>query len=434
MLQGPTFPTRCLRGFARRARCRGVSRPMVLSLALAAAFAPCSLGQAQETGDTMVKEMAKDDMSKDMSKEMSKDMTKQAPATPREIIDRLIADPPAGAVAPQRRGAAAEPGSSAPVHGALDPGVVQIDPDAPLPRLRREGGFVVERSGRLVAVPDPSAAEQEASELWIFDFDRVPGVDDLRPMIVQKTQRLQMMQDVRPVASTPGAGAPGRGRLIGHFLVTGQVHTHRGVNYLLPSAVTARPDAATAALLESARARRPAAPATATDGGPRGVPAVTEDAFDSGGGTNASTFAGRDDPIRQMEALLSRPSGRARTPDDPNAGPVAEGINPDTAAGAPVPAAPRQEGDYLVTRRGRVIGGGDGGPVLFAFSADGANADDAPVVLMPCGLLADLEDQARTSNVAPEFALSGRIYAYRGVNHVLPTSYRTVPRRDNLGE
>jgi len=49
-------------------------------------------------------------------------------------------------------------------------------------------------------------------------------------MIVQKTQRLQMMQDVRPVASTPGAGAPGRGRLIGHFLVTGQVHTHRGVN------------------------------------------------------------------------------------------------------------------------------------------------------------------------------------------------------------
>ena len=430
MLQGPTFPTRCLRGLARRARCRGASRPIALSLALAAALGPCGLGWAQDAGDTMVKEMAKDGM----SKEMSKDMTMQAPATPREIIDRLIADPPAGAVAPQRRGVAAEPGN-APVQGTLDPGVVQIDPDAPLPRLRREGGFVVERSGRLVAVPDPSAAEQEGSELWIFDFDRVPGVDDLRPMIVQKTQRLQMMQEVRPVASTTGAGAPGRGRLIGHFLVTGQVHTHRGVNYLLPSAVTARPDAATAALLESARARRPAAPATATDGGgPRGVPAVTEDAFDSGGGTSASTFAGRDDPIRQMEALLIRPAGRPKTPGDPNAGPVAEGINPDTGAGAPVPAAPRQEGDYLVTRRGRVIGGGGGGPVLFAFSADGANADDAPVVLMPCGLLADLEDQARASNIAPEFALSGRIYAYRGVNHVLPTSYRTVPRRDNLGE
>lgn len=367
--------------------------------------------------------------------------------TPREIIDRLIAEPPAGAgraVAPRRTDdvgpAVADPAAGP---GGLSPDVVQVDPDAPLPRLRREGGFVVERPGRLIAVPDPTAPAPAGAELWVFAFDRVAGVDDLRPMIVQKTQRLQMMQDARATPPAGSADTPrasrARGRLVGHFLVSGQVHTHRGVNYLLPNAFTARPDAGAAALLDAAPAGRPATTPRAFDADPRGVPTVTNDAFESAAGSTPATFAGGDDPIRQMEAMLTRPGGAAATPGDPSAGPVAEGVNPDAGADTPVVAAPRQEGSYLVERRGRLVGGRDSGgpnvgPVLFTFAADGVEADDPPVVLMPCGLLEDLEDHVRDADVAPEFAVSGRVYAYRGANHLLPTSYRTVPRRDNLGD
>ena len=332
--------------------------------------------------------------------------------TPREIIDRLIATPPAEAgraVDPRRvdHGDRDAADAAAAAHsGGMSPDVVQIDPDAPLPRLRREGGFVVERPGRLIAVPDPSAPASSGAELWVFAFDRVPGVDDLRPMIVQKTQRLQVMQDMRGAASaaestTTADANPARGRLIGHFLVSGQVHTHRGVNYLLPTAVTARPDAAITALLNAAPTDRAAETPRAAEVEPRGLPAVTGDAFESRGGSAPSTFDGSDDPIRQMESLLTRPEGAAATPTDPRSGPVAEGLTPDTSGDTPVVAAPRQEGSYLVQRRGRVVGGQNGGPVLFTFSADGAQADDPPVVLMPSGLLEELEDAVRPTGPRP---------------------------------
>jgi len=357
--------------------------------------------------------------------------------TPREIIDRLIAEPPAGggrAVTPLRTDFDDPAEADGPA--GLDPDVVHVDPDAPLPRLRREGGFVVERPGRLIAVPDPSAAD--GAELWVFAFDRVAGVDDLRPMIVQKTRRLQMMQDVREAPPAGGDDATpassGRGRLVGQFLVSGQVHTHRGVNYLLPSTVRARPDAGSAGLRDAAAEERPAATPRSANDEPRRGTVLANDAFESSVGSTPATFAGGDDPIQQMEALLTRPGGAGATPGDPSVGPVAEGVNPDPDADTPVIAAPRQEGSYLVERRGRLVGGRSGGPVLFSFSADGAATDDPPVVLMPCGLLEDLEDQVRGVDVAPEFAVSGRVYAYRGVNHLLPTSYRTVPRRDNLGD
>ena len=220
---------------------------------------------------------------------------------------------------------------------------------------------------------------------------------------------------------------------MGHFLITGQVHTHRNVNYLLPSAVTAQPDPQAAALIASAIAQRRALNERAAPQERSNAPAVSSDSFESAGGSPPSTFAGGDDPIRQMEELLSRPGGPASTPGDPSVGAVAEGIESHAGADAPVVAPPRQEGTYLVERRGRIVGSQAGGAVLFAFAADGSQADEPPVVLMPCGLLENLEDEVRKANISPEFALSARVYAHRGVNHVLPTSYRTVPRRDNLG-
>ena len=366
--------------------------------------------------------------------------------SPREIIDRLIAEPVDGEArgVDPRRGVVGvpSPAGDAPPPAGLDPNVVQVDPDTPLPRMRREGGFVVERPGRLIAVPDPTAPPRSPGELWVFAFDRVAGVDDLRPMIVQRTRRLQMMQDTRtPPSADPGdptatgetEAARLRGRLIGRFLVSGQVHTFRGVNYLLLSSAIAQPDSATAALLEAGGRARGAPESGAAASGSRSPSRVTADTFDSPASATPATFGGSDDPIRQMEALLDRPAATARTPRDPNAGPVAEGINAGAGGDIPLNAAPRTEGTYLVERRGRVLNPDGAGPVVFAFSSDGAKADDPPVVLMPCGLLVDLQEQLERADVAPELVLSGRVYAYRGVNYVLPTSYRTVPRRDNLG-
>ena len=361
------------------------------------------------------------------------DGSSEAVPTPREIIDRLIAAPPVdGAPAVSPRPRSGEEGAD-PAAGGLDPAAVRVDPDAPLPRLRREGGFVVERPGRLIALPDREAGgATSGSEIWVFDFDREPGMDDLRPMIVQKTQRLQLMQDAEK-SNLPRADPRGRGRVIGRYAVTGQVHTHRGVNYLLPSSVVM----IHADLPMDEGDGQPATPTedgevAATSGG---WGATVDDGFASAP-AGAATFGTADDPAAVMEALLDRPEGATRTPRDPAAVAVAEGVGPDRGDGASVAQASRQEGEYLVQRVGRVIPrsstSGDG--VMFTFEADGVRAQEAPVVLMPSGLLQELEDAAGKANGPLTVALSGRVYAYRGVNHVLPTSYRTMPRRDNLGD
>ena len=385
-------------------------------------------------------------------------------ASPRDIIDRLIADPPAAAVVePVRNGGSwgesgtmtgADPGERAIVPDAIAPEAVRVDHNAPLPRLRREGGFVVNRPGRFFALP--AAAGGEA--LWVFAFDPQAGVDDLRPMIVQRTQRLQLMQDAEAANATEveftgdtTARGGQRGRLVGRFRVSGQVHLHRGVNYLLPTAVQ------TLGAIDVRGASRPPAdggnpPATTGDqvGGPVGTGAAA-DRFDepviggparSGGG---ATFTGPDDPRRVMDTLLSRPDAANLIPRTaarvPPAGAVAEGLRDGGPDDDTAVTAPRIEGSYLIRRNGRPVRGNDGS-LKFAFTADGPDGPEPPVNLMPCRLTEELEDllnaantgwTAATTPAGPEIELSARVYAYRGVNHVLPTAYRFTASRDNLG-
>ena len=70
--------------------------------------------------------------------------------------------------------------------------------------------------------------------------------------------------------------------------------------------------------------------------------------------------------------------------------------------------------------------------MLFAFEADGRNAAEAPMIVMPCKLLELMEDTVIERGDQVVFLVSGRVHAYRGANHLLPTTMRLEIPSDNL--
>jgi hypothetical protein len=96
-----------------------------------------------------------------------------------------------------------------------DPMLVGVAPGAELTPLRREGELVTARRGRLLHSPAGHA-------IFTFEGDG-PGSPE-PPMIVQPCHMLEEME----------AAAQERGdRIV--FVVSGQVFTYRGANYLLPT-------------------------------------------------------------------------------------------------------------------------------------------------------------------------------------------------------
>jgi len=355
----------------------------------------------------------------------------QSGSSPRELIDQLIAERetrPATA-APTARPAIETIPRRVGVPAAavdLDASVIGVLPGAPLPRLRREGEFVIERPGELL--------DLDQGSLWVFAFDPMPGQPDLRPMIVQKSQRLASMQDTLDQRKTSDLG----------FTITGQVHTYRGVNYLLPTAIS------------GARKLPPGlnTDATDTENGPADA-AAAADQFDLnfGGDQSPATFdrpgggAGElADPIDLMEAMLD---DRAEAPRRPDTAPIDSPINEelDEALRGLKPKTEeeeklRREGEYLVNRAGRLVRGlsgsvgGEAANVLFAFEADGSDpaAAEAPMLVMPCKLLELMEAQVVERGDQVVFVVSGRVYTHRGANYLLPSTMRLEYDFGNLSD
>ncbi|MCC6680546.1 MAG: hypothetical protein IT445_06545 [Phycisphaeraceae bacterium] len=98
----------------------------------------------------------------------------------------------------------------------IDPALMGIAPEQELPPLKREGEFVVDRRGRLVRPAEGKAL------LFVFDADSAAAAE--LPMVVQPCRLRESMEDL--VAN--------RGDSV-VFIVSGQVHTYRGANYLLPT-------------------------------------------------------------------------------------------------------------------------------------------------------------------------------------------------------
>jgi hypothetical protein len=100
---------------------------------------------------------------------------------------------------------------------------------------------------------------------------------------------------------------------------------------------------------------------------------------------------------------------------------------------APGSAAPRlkREGEFVLSRRGRLVRS-EGGQFLFAFDADTDKAGEAPMILMPCRLLQNMEEMTQEHGERTVFILSGQVFVYRGANHLLPTMMKPSIDKGNL--
>ena len=347
-------------------------------------------------------------------------------ASPRELIDRLVREREASPVVPsetvpQRVAVPERVGMPAPSVD-LDPAVIGVVPGQPLPTLRREGEFVVERPGRLVPVED--------GLYQVFVFDEVAGLPPLRPMVLHKCQRLATMQEA--------VRQRGEDLL---FTLTGEVTMYRDVNYLLPTRI-----AGTRSLQ--------AAPGSAPDPAPgsRPAPGITPDADPASGPVDAaadpprpptprppSPTLGPDADARDvMDALFEERSPTPQRPDPPTGGAANQPLRDALTGTGPDASQPDhdtpllREGEYLVSRAGRLIRGPGVSGVLFSFEADAAESPEAPLILMPCRLLELMEDTVAESGDATVFLLTGRVYAYHGANYLMPKLMRQRLDTGNL--
>lgn len=314
----------------------------------------------------------------------------------------------------------------------VDPRVLGVAPGEPLPTLRREGEFIRNRTGHLLP------AGERGYAVFILDPDEEAGDDRPIAMVVAPNRALESLEDL----------VEERGEKVG-FTVTGQVHTYRGVNYLL---ITAPPKPWLEAPNETAGEAQPAEPqepaeASAAVEVPQEEPPQDESAADD-----------PDTPLtpeQELEELL-RQRGTPGAPDSsnrPNTGAPANTPSsspqpmrmPDIQRGgnADNPAvlgiAPEQqqaelvgEGTIMVRRTGRLVRSGDGSHAIFIFDSDGSENPEPPMILQACKLLEEMEAILYNQGGYIPFVITGQVQSYRGANYLLPTIMRQEFDRGNL--
>jgi hypothetical protein len=138
---------------------------------------------------------------------------------------------------------------------------------------------------------------------------------------------------------------------------------------------------------------------------------------------------------RRAENPLIEPTRPETTPasaDRPAASstaPSAIGTAPSVSQAAPL----RREGQFVITRRARMVRAPGGGPGwLLVFESDGSAMQDPPMYILPCQLLEDMETIVQQQGDAAVFTVSGQIFVYRDANYIMPTLSKLAPSRDNL--
>ena len=116
----------------------------------------------------------------------------------------------------------------------------------------------------------------------------------------------------------------------------------------------------------------------------------------------------------------------------PSAGSV--DVDPGVLGVAPGQDPPklRREGEFVVSRRGRIVKSTNGRHVLFVFDADSDSAPEPPMVMTPCQMLQNMEDIVRERGNKITFVISGQVLVYRNVNYLLPTMMKIAIDRGNL--
>ena len=154
----------------------------------------------------------------------------------------------------------------------------------------------------------------------------------------------------------------------------------------------------------------------------------------------AEEDGGADDVMEKMVERLEAPTadepGKRPEPERPSTYRRQERELPDPEIIGVAPDSPRpklrREGEFVVSRRGRIRRSGDGRQALFVFDSDSKQAGDPPMVLVPCRMLETIEEFIERRGDRIVFVLSGQVLTYRGVNYLLPTMMKLATDRGNL--
>lgn len=239
--------------------------------------------------------------------------------------------------------------------------------------LLREGSFLTQARGRLL--------HDAEIGFWIFETepDHVPTTPGFRvPLrfIMLPSTKLQQMQ--RTIEETDAETV---------FELTSRVFVYDDHNFILP--------------IDAAIAEQRSQEV---------VPGVAQDTAET------------DDPeAEDLIASIRRdvPIARALAPAD------------DEHDADARPGEPMTEGRLIVARRGRVVRTARGG-WEFIFTADADGAGDAPMTILPCMLLEQMQRDALRPAARDSLLVSGEVYTYRGRNYLLPTLYQIHSPSANL--
>lgn len=130
----------------------------------------------------------------------------------------------------------------------------------------------------------------------------------------------------------------------------------------------------------------------------------------------------RDNPIIDP---VRRPSVGPATTAAPQLDPAIVGVAP----GAEPPKL-RREGEFVISRRGRILRSGN--QSVFVFEADSEKSPEPPMILVPCMKLQEIEDLIQERGDKVVFILSGQVFVYRGANYIVPTMSRLAQDQGNL--
>lgn len=148
-----------------------------------------------------------------------------------------------------------------------------------------------------------------------------------------------------------------------------------------------------------------------------------------------------DQTMRELMELRRQPA----VVDPLQPGPAPQGPPPSSPASnvevdrAVIGVAPgarqpqlRREGEFIVSRRGRLVRTPDGAHLVFAFEADGPKSPEAPMILLECQYLETMENIVQQYGDTTVFIVSGQVHTYRGHNYLLPTMMKLAQDQGNL--
>ncbi len=316
----------------------------------------------------------------------------------------------------------------------IDPRVLGVAPGEPLPSLRREGEAIRKRDGRLLPTGERGYA--------VFILDPDPSTGDEQPlaMVIAPCMTLESMERL----------LEDRGEAL-RFTLTGEVHTYRGVNYLLP---TSQPKPW---LIARDTGEKPVDElgnsTTATDSGPTPTgqapqepanpqPKPEDQAKPEDQPKPDQPTPSADEVLEQL--LNERHDAPVRTQTQetgadtpPKLEPTPEqrlltdplllGLDPDQPQ-----AQLKKEGEFLVARTGRLIRSSDGAHALFVLDSERQGAPEPPMIMQACKLLETMEQTVREQGDAVPFVVTGQVFVYRGANYLLPTIVKREFDRGNL--